>query len=188
MARPKDLQFYNIRFVNEAGLDGDERMNFYRELMKIFMLVGHEYLTLFKDRAILAISPVSYDGPLQDFELRCFLLASRNDSRANRLGSPGLGPAGTTWRSTRGTVSEVYVDDTSDALGLARLVFHEFMHNKLEMGNEMHTDYDVGFGLAREQVSSQKSMYNRSTDELTQKNAIVMARALLKSVPQYTGP
>jgi hypothetical protein len=188
MARPKDFQSYNIRFVNEAGLDADERMNFYRELSKLFMLVGHQYLEMFKDAALLLITPTIHAGPLEDFELRCFLLAGRSASRARRLGAPGLGPAGTTWKSTRGTVSEVYVSDTSDALGLSRLVFHEFMHNKLEMGNDMHSSYEVGFGLAREEVSSQRSMYNRSTAELTEKNAIVMARALLKSVPQYTGP
>ena len=69
----------------------------------------------------------------------------------------------------------------------ARLVFHEFMHNKLEMGNEMHDDANVGFGLAREQVSSNTGLTNRGLTEMTQTNAIVMAKALKKGVTQFPG-
>lgn len=190
MSRQSGLQFYNIRFVNIVEIDDDNRRAFFKELCELFRRVSREYIDIFKDRPILAISPTMADGELNDFELRCFLLPSDKKekfSRALKLGSPGLGAAGTTWRSNHGTVSEIYVDDKSDSLGLARISFHEFMHNKLKMGDEMHNDFDVGFGLAREQVSSERSMFNRSTAELTQKNAVVMAKALMENVPQYKG-
>lgn len=59
-------------------------------------------------------------------------------NRASGLIQAAGGPAtgevgGATWCSGQGVISEVYVqDNTTDAQRLARLGFHELMHNKLD--------------------------------------------------------
>ncbi|HVM86758.1 MAG TPA: hypothetical protein VMT76_01130 [Puia sp.] len=50
------------------------------------------------------------------------------------------------------SASEVYYDKSpNDVVLLAKLIFHESMHNKLVMGNEMH---DQSGGLAQETITA----------------------------------
>src|SRR5262249_38901775 len=127
-----------------------------------------------------------HTGPLQDDELRCFVLSNRDNSVVSRHAGADLGPSGTTAQTDRGTISEIYVAsfDRDDSLCMARLIFHELMHNKLRMGNDMHYDYEAGFGLAAAITDCATGMGHRSTG-MTSKNATAMARALLNSVPQF---
>jgi len=70
--------------------------------------------------------------------------------------------------------SEVYVK-TSDPDILAKLTFHEIMHMKLRMGNEMH---DLR-GLASAVVTDKTN--------LSKDNIRLMAKALRTQVDQWTG-
>ena len=189
MARPKGLHFMYIRLVNDAGLDEDERKLIITKLIDLYHLVVRRYLEMFPDAQFPFVQPTFHDGELAEHDLRCFVLSSKRQSRVRKLGSSDLGPGGTTHRTRDGkAVSEVYIQNfPTEYLLIARLIFHEFMHNKLQMGDDMHSDYDIGFGLAREQVSGESGMGHLS-DGITQKNATVMAQALFKLVPQYEGP
>jgi hypothetical protein len=71
-------------------------------------------------------------------------------------------------------VSEVYVKTTDPDL-IAKLAFHEIMHMKLRMGNEMH---DLG-GLASAVVTPETT--------LTPNNIELMKPALSKPVKQWAG-
>ena len=69
--------------------------------------------------------------------------------------------------------SEVYVDNT-DAKLLARVAFHELLHNRLQMGNEMHKDDGLRSGKE----------INSSTP-LTNGNKKDMAAGIGAKVPQW---
>jgi hypothetical protein len=74
--------------------------------------------------------------------------------------------------------SEVYAN-VGDSDLVARVAFHEIMHNKLKLGNTMHNLHIGGGGIA-----------NASTgvnDNLTQKNINLMAAHLRDRHPQWTG-
>lgn len=82
---------------------------------------------------------------------------------------------GFTTFSSKGAVSEVYVEGNMPARRLANIAFHELMHNKLKMGNEMHAHG----GLAGTPTSEHAI--------LSDLNIRRMSAALLHRVPQYTG-
>jgi hypothetical protein len=71
------------------------------------------------------------------------------------------------------TGSDVVANHDDDTKMIANLTFHELMHNKLQMGDEMHR---MG-GLARSPVDD--------TTPLTAANVDAMARALLKDRKQW---
>ncbi len=186
MARPAGINFLDVRLVNRAGIGDDGKKIIIVGLIKLFRAVTGAYMDMFPDAQFPVVQPTFHENDLRPHDLRCFVLTSAAASVARRLGSPGLGPGGTTFQSRRGWVSEVYDDMCETYEAEVKLIFHELMHNKLQMGNEMHTDFDVGFGLARDQVES-TSMANRSTSQLTDRNAKAMARHLFDAVPQYAG-
>ena len=70
--------------------------------------------------------------------------------------------------------SEVYVKWNDKTL-LAKLAFHELMHNKLQLGDQMHLDDGLRTGKD----------INPSTP-LTNQNARDMASAIANAVPQWT--
>ncbi len=72
------------------------------------------------------------------------------------------------------TASDVSADTTTDTRTLANLTFHELMHNKLHMGEEMH---GLG-GLAAGTVDSAMRP--------SEKNNSVMSAALRNKRPQWT--
>jgi hypothetical protein len=188
MARPPGIHFANIRMVNEASLDEDERRAIIIEVNGLFRAVAKRYMEMFPDAQFPLATSTFLGGDMEGHDLRCFLLNTRSQSRARRLGAPGLGEGGTTFSSNGKTVSEIYLKEfRGEVVFIGRLIFHELMHNKLELGDEMHTDFDMGFGLARDQISGGTGMGHLS-DGITQKNATVMAQALFKKVAQYPGP
>ena len=91
-----------------------------------------------------------------------------------------LGGTGTTHRTGRGTISELYVErmltggTIGQMQGLINVAFHETMHNKLTAGNEMHAQK----GLAADT--------NFPGDTLTDANIRAMRAALDKPVIQDT--
>ena len=73
------------------------------------------------------------------------------------------------------TGSDVVADADTETRTIANLTFHELMHNKLRMGDEMHR---LG-GLAASPVDSSMRPSAR--------NAAAMSAALLNPGPQWTG-
>jgi len=74
-----------------------------------------------------------------------------------------------------GVGSEVYTAHTSPPY-LAKLVFHEALHNKLRKDNRLH---DRQSGLAAASVGESTTA--------TKKNYALMASAIEKNVPQWLG-
>ena len=88
---------------------------------------------------------------------------------------PADSEGGLTLWNGKVTGSDVVADGDTETRTIANLTFHELMHNKLRMGDEMHRQG----GLAASPVDS--SM--RPSD----KNIAAMSAALLKPQPQWTG-
>jgi hypothetical protein len=120
---------------------------------------------------------------IQPHELLVYFVSSSTDtilrSINDVIGTPDLG--GTTVFMRNGEhASEVFVSIGNSDL-VARMAFHEIMHNKLRLGDTMHTlPIDRGGGgLARAVISN--------TDNLTQGNIDLMAAHLWDRHPQWTG-
>lgn len=90
---------------------------------------------------------------------------------------PANANGGFTLTTSKGVVSEVYVEGNMPARRLANIAFHEMMHNKLKMGDEMHVK--GGLGLAQK-TSEQWTV-------LSMDNIRLMSANLFRAVPQYTG-
>lgn len=85
------------------------------------------------------------------------------------------GYSGTTaWRGDS-TGSEVYVRGLEGPRHVAKIIFHEAMHNKLHRGDNLHSQG----GLAAETIYADTP--------LTDANIATMAPALATSRPQWTG-
>jgi hypothetical protein len=124
-------------------------------------------------------------GDVRSGEVLIYFLTERSDSLVRQVQSgAGLGQAGTTLIRTAGNISEVYVKESLAAMGggstiargLAVLAFHEAMHNKLRLGNSLHST--GGGGVAATTIYADS--------ELKQRNIDLMARALATAVPQDT--
>ncbi len=110
---------------------------------------------------------------VQQHELLIYIVSTSLDSVVSGLaGSPGRDGL-TAWRGTQ-TGSEVYVKRNSAAL-VARLAFHEAMHNKSHSGNGLHGQN----GLAQETITE--------TTALTSQNIRFMGRYLGRNRSQWTG-
>jgi hypothetical protein len=87
--------------------------------------------------------------------------------RRIRPSSP-LGPGGTTHISGAGNLSEVYLSaaagQADTAAALARLAFHEGMHNLLNRGQSLHAS--GGGGLASETIFANTNLTQRNIDLL----------------------
>ena len=126
------------------------------------------------------------NGAVKSHELLVYFLKDSSDSLIHKKypkESINLTISGNTlWRSdSTPRISEVYVNTAlqfQDAhLLLAKLVFHELMHNKLE---KFDVHGNGGGGLATASPITSSTM-------LTDKNKELMAAALSKKVPQYQG-
>ena len=121
---------------------------------------------------------VTEDPQAKDNELHRVLLDIRlacrhRNGRRARVPAPSEG--GLTYWNGKVTGSDVVADGDSETRTIANLTFHELMHNKLKMGDEMHS---LG-GLA---VSVVDSSLRPSTG-----NVARMSAALLTKRPQWTG-
>jgi hypothetical protein len=114
----------------------------------------------------------------QDDELLLYFLptgATIAEARVLKQGSPPPNHDGLTSFKDGTTASEAYFTN-SDPQVLANLFFHEFMHNKLHLGNSMHDHHD---GLGATPVGP--------NTPLTKANIAEMGAALGKKQPQWTG-
>jgi hypothetical protein len=80
----------------------------------------------------------------------------------------------TIWTTASGAVSEVYAKTSLDAEMLAKLAFHELMHNKLRLGEKLHDEQD---GLGAKEISA--------SSVLTAKNISGMKAALPNKTLQW---
>jgi hypothetical protein len=113
---------------------------------------------------------------IQNNDLLCYFVRGRADSVLDHLPGRrdnGNGVNGTTAWASNHTASEVYVANSRDVL--AELAFHELMHNKLHVGDSLHT----GNGLAVEAVSAGMTP--------SEQNITQLRGALGASHPQWTG-
>lgn len=84
-----------------------------------------------------------------------------------------------------GIISEAWIEGAAGSATvpelLARLAFHELMHNKIDVGNskDIHSKPDDGTGLAVSPVA-----YNTDPSDTNKRN---MASRLHAVVPQFTG-
>jgi hypothetical protein len=79
-----------------------------------------------------------------------------------------------------GNIAEVYVNKMEGAANQAKMAFHELMHNKLAIGNELHSS-DFGFGLNKEMLDGTTAF----SSFLDSENIKKMAPALAKPTPQW---
>jgi hypothetical protein len=127
-------------------------------------------------------------GSVADHELVVYCLASRKRSKAAKEGGEvGHAAGGTLWVASKGMISEIYVDeswgDRRAGLLFGNLIFHEFMHNKLDAHPNLKTFSDIhkqgGKGLAAEKVEAGTT----HTDD----NIKYMRAALDRKIKQYLG-
>jgi hypothetical protein len=108
-----------------------------------------------------------------------------SQSVAARMSVPapqGSSSGGFTATTSRGVVSEVYVDGNMPARRLANIAFHEIMHIKLDVGHRAVSDIHrpaAGGGLAQTPTNE--------WTQLTAANIQLMAANLFRGVRQYTG-
>jgi hypothetical protein len=125
-------------------------------------------------------------------DLSVYILRSAKDSVIKRVYKEKIdaGDAGNTHSGgTKGAISEVYVDhpiNTSEE-GLANMIFHELMHNKLEIGDDLH--FKCG-SVGGEDIAQGSHLYDASPmgrwTKLTDCDIKLMAPALGNVVPQYS--
>jgi hypothetical protein len=96
-------------------------------------------------------------------------------------GPSGNNLGGFTVPSSKGVICEVYVDGNLPARRLANIAFHEFMHNRLDVGAHVVTNIHTqgGGGIAHPPTTA--------SSELTAANIKLMAAHLWKPIPQYKG-
>jgi hypothetical protein len=93
---------------------------------------------------------------LTDTDLVCYIVATSSDSviKSKAFAQPAVGKtpsldAGlTAIGDARGNVSEVYLTGKAVPKELANIICHELMHNKCNLGNEMHQKPLVNMGAS----------------------------------------
>ena len=124
-------------------------------------------------------------GMLQSYDVVIYFVEEPSDSVTDPLedvpAPDGERLGGYTAHSSRGTVSEVYVDGNLPARRLANCAFHELMHNKLDVGGHVLANLHSGGGGGLASVPTE------SYTQLTKANIALMAKHLFDHVRQYTG-
>jgi hypothetical protein len=113
---------------------------------------------------------------VQPYVVIYFVLDRSQSIARKNLGiePPGGVGGGFTFFDGGVTLSEVYVAGSMPALRLANVAFHELMHNKLKLGNAMHTLGGVAASPTTERAILSAEGIRR------------MSAALFRAVPQYT--
>lgn len=94
--------------------------------------------------------------------------------------SPPSHLAGFTSINPNGSIAEIYVNKMEGAANQAKMAFHELMHNKLAIGNQLHAS-EYGLGLNKEMLDGTTAF----SSFLDAENIKKMAPALAKPVPQW---
>ena len=201
--RPSGLHFMTVLMVdrtggrNTPGLSSEEREDFLKPMRKQWLWVSKEYCHMYQSAQMPMVQVTFVPSDPNPSDLRCIICRTQSDSVVARVAPGGgrLGTGGTTavgsGRDRRGarlrSLSEIYWDAADSYEFLAKLTFHELMHNKLQLQDDLlHNSYDAGYGLSRDQLAT-TDMTNRSTSEMTQGNAVIMAQHLFDENPQFAG-
>lgn len=155
--------------------------------------IGLEIRDLFQRVVSSASSPFTtadftWEGSpaaIRPHELLVYFTERSRSQIANNGGGQPTSAGATFWTSA-GMISEVYIDavdgDADFDSKLAKLAFHELMHNKLDAHPIKATATNIhksgGAGLALENPGSQ---------DLTPRNIALMAAHLTLEIPQWTG-
>ncbi len=150
-------------------------------------MIGVEMKALFDEVCLLQSCPFSTSDfwwdptSIKETEVLVYFMDSKSKSVIRRVKpNAPLGAGGTTFISSAGNISEVYIgaanNDPDQARALAVLAFHEIMHNLLKMGNSLHGS--GGMGLAAGTVYS--------SSKLTKRNKELMAGVMGKKIKQNT--
>jgi hypothetical protein len=122
---------------------------------------------------------------LRDFDAVIYFVLNP-DASITRAVSGAKAPSGKnlggwTVTSSKGVICEVYVDGNLPARRLANIAFHEFMHNRLDVGGHVITNLHTqgGGGIATPPTSE--------SSQLTDANIKLLAKNLWKPIPQYKG-
>jgi len=91
---------------------------------------------------------------ISEYDLVCYIVGTASNSVIKAKGfaqpvagkTPSLDAGLTVVGDTRGNVSEVYLTGKSIPKELANIICHELMHNKCNLGNEMHRKPNVNMG------------------------------------------
>jgi hypothetical protein len=128
-----------------------------------------------------------------DHELLIYVVPSQGKSVIARkypeAERPGSKNSGATYPGNKGAISEIYFDKfaAEDWPGMAKIAFHELMHNKLRIGNDMHSDFEINGGAGTHSLASEEldtSSRGMFSYKLTFQNKRAMRRAMAKDVPQ----
>lgn len=163
---------YLVDITNRIGSD-DRRTEVKAVLQSYFDPIAKKANV--KDGA--SVSFVTDNPQVKDNELIAYYSSSGWHVVTEMPGAkvPADSEGGLTLWNGKVTGSDVVADADTDTRTIANLTFHELMHNKLGMGDEMHR---LG-GLA---VSPVDSSMRPSENNIT-----VMSAALLNRRPQWTG-
>jgi hypothetical protein len=122
---------------------------------------------------------------LQDFDSVIYFVLNPDASITRRVpgtpGPSGRNLGGFTVSTSKGVICEVYVDGNLPARRLANIAFHEFMHNRLDVGARVVTDLHTrgGGGLAQPPTSESSQLRDASVK--------LLAKHIWRSIPQYKG-
>jgi hypothetical protein len=91
---------------------------------------------------------------ISDTDLVCYIVGTSSSSVIKAKGfaqpaastTPSLDAGLTIVGDTRGNISEVYLSGKAIPKELANIICHELMHNKCNLGNEMHRKPNVNMG------------------------------------------
>ncbi len=93
---------------------------------------------------------------ISEYDLVCYIVGTTSDSvikakafaQPTASNTPSRDAGLTVIGDTRGNVSEVYLTGKSVPKEVANIICHELMHNKCNLGNEMHGKPNVNMGAS----------------------------------------
>ena len=178
----------NVYLVDRARNNEFQTTEYTRTVMESIRDRVDTYLErICKDSAGFSSANVTWNKATpSDTDIVVHVFYSPSKSIIYKVGAEArhMSASGGTWKHGDGMISEVFLEPIDGAARFvdvaANIIFHEMMHNKLDVSDpadpvDIHTG--GGGGLAADVVSA-KSV-------LTDRNIALMAAALSKSVPQY---
>jgi len=181
---------FNIFLVNEANSDdgwNDRIRGLVADRIRELFDIACKNSTKFGNSAASWSTSAPTVGTVADHELVLYFLQSKKRSKVVKEGGDQPTLAGATWQSTKGMISEVYVEDSwgdgQPGKLFGNLAFHEFMHNKLDAHATLRSMSDIhlqgGRGLALMPLNAGST----HTDD----NMKFMRAALDRKIKQYLG-
>lgn len=175
------MSIFRVHVVARAEAYG---ASFYSELENLFNRVCQNPASGFKEASVYWWT----DRPVHNLvhEPIVWLVENKDASMIKQAYKNVQIPshvAGMTFWRDKGMVSEVYLNHPAleGSMRQAKMAFHELMHNKLQVGNELHGS-DFGFGLNRE-LLDMATIFSATLDP---ENIQKLAPALSKPVTQWT--